>query len=117
MLTDDAKAYSARPFVISGTCKREDVISHKNLLESASHALQQSQVPHCRRLYCIASDGDSRRRRSMSLLTLTHSLPPSSPIFPLLSELRLFNLLCGEDDITADLDWKHVFKRFRNTLL
>ena len=25
--------------------------------------------------------------------------------------------MCGENDITADFDWKHVLKRFRNTLL
>jgi hypothetical protein len=29
----------------------------------------------------------------------------------------MFNLLCGSDDLNADLDWKHVLKRFRNTLL
>jgi len=117
LLTDDAKAYGARPFVISGTCKREDVISQKNLLETASRALQESQSSHRRRLYCIASDGDSRRRRAMALLSLTHFLPQSSPIFVALSRLRLFNLLCGNDDLTGDLDWRHVLKRFRNTLL
>jgi hypothetical protein len=34
-----------------------------------------------------------------------------------LSPLPLFNLRCGPDNITPDFDWKHVFKRFRNTLL
>ena len=53
----------------------------------------------------------------MALLTLTHSIPPSSPIFPALSQLRLFNLLCGKDDLNGDVDWKHIFKQFRNTLL
>jgi hypothetical protein len=117
LLTDDAKAYGARPFVISGTCKRKDVISQKNLLETASRALQESQSSHRRRLYCIASDGDSRRRRAMALLSLTHFLPQSSPIFVALSRLRLFNLLCGNDDLTGDLDWRHVLKWFCNTLL
>lgn len=117
LLTDDAKAYGARLFVISGTCKREDVVSQKNLIERASHALIDSQVTHRRRLYCISSDGDSRRRRAMALLTLTQSLPPTSPIFRALLDLRLFNLLCGDDDLNGEVDWKHVLKRFRNTLL
>jgi hypothetical protein len=117
LLTDDAKAYGARPFVISETCKREDVVSQKNLIERASRALIDSQVTHGRRLYCISSDGDSRRRRAMALLTLTQSLPPMSPIFRALSDLRLFNLLCGDDDLNGEVDWKHVLKRFRNTLL
>jgi hypothetical protein len=116
-LTDDAKAYAARPFVISGTCKREDIESQKKLLQVASSALQESQEGFSRRLYCIASDGDARRRRALAYLTLIRSVPPSSPIFSALSCLRLFNLLCGDDDRTPDFDWKHILKRFRNTLL
>ena len=69
------------------------------------------------RLYCLASDGDSRRRRALIAIALLHPLDPSSQIYPLLCNLSLFNLMCGENDITADFDWKHVLKRFRNTLL
>ena len=117
LLTDDAKAYAARPFVVSGTCKREDIESQKKLLHITSSALQESQKGFGHRLYCIASDGDARRRRAMALLTLTQSVPPSSPIFEILSCLRLFNMLCGDDDLTGDFDWKHILKRFHNTLL
>jgi hypothetical protein len=42
MLTNDAKAYAARPFVISGTCKRKDVEAQKKLLQLTSSALQDS---------------------------------------------------------------------------
>ena len=35
-------------------------------------------------------------------------LNPSSPIYPLLSQLALFNLSVGDDNITCDFDWKHV---------
>jgi hypothetical protein len=115
--TDDPKAYGACPFVISRTCKHEDVVSQKNLIERASHDLIDSQAVHRRHLYCISSDGDSRCRRAMALLTLTRSLPPTSPIFPVLLSLRLFNLLCGNDDLNGEVDWKHVLKRFCNGLL
>ena len=117
LLTNEAKAYAAWPFVVSGTCKHEDIESEKKLLHITSSTLQESQKGFGHRLYCIASDGDACRRRAMVLLTLTKSVPPSSPIFEILSCLRLFNKLCGDDDLTGDFDWQHILKRFRNTLL
>jgi hypothetical protein len=53
----------------------------------------------------------------MALITLIKSLPSDSPIYDVLSTLWLFNILCGDDDLTRDWDWKHILKRFRNTLL
>lgn len=50
-------------------------------------------------------------------ITLPHKLNPSSKLYELLSPLPLFNLRCGENDITCDFDWKHMFKQFCNTLL
>lgn len=117
LLTDNAKEYNARPFIISGSCKRETVAAQQDLLETASRILAETQLHHRHRLYCIASDGDARRRNAMARITLTAPLRETSPIHPILSSLRLFNLLCGEDDLTGDLDWKHILKRFRNTLL
>ncbi|RXW13478.1 hypothetical protein EST38_g12377 [Candolleomyces aberdarensis] len=35
----------------------------------------------------------------------------------MLSNLVFMNLYVGEDDITGDKDWKHVFKRLRNLLI
>src|SRR5262249_15303207 len=43
--------------------------------------------------------------------------PSNSPIHPLLANLPLLNLEVGEDDITADKDYKHVFKWLRNLLV
>lgn len=41
----------------------------------------------------------------------------TSPLYALLGDMRLFNLQTGKDGITLDKDYKHVFKRLRNTLL
>ncbi|KAI0054949.1 hypothetical protein BV25DRAFT_1816306, partial [Artomyces pyxidatus] len=118
LLTNNPGEYGARPFIISGTCKREEFTAHARLLEMAVHALRTSaDIPKHVRLYCVASDGESRRRRTFIRMAMQASLPPSSPIYGTLAPLRLFNLLCGEDELTADFDWKHVQKRFRNTLL
>ena len=69
------------------------------------------------RIVSIASDGESRRGAAFILLTFKQQLSPESPIYPLLKPLTFLNLHVGDDDLTCDKDWKHVFKRFRNLLL
>src|SRR5258708_1408472 len=59
----------------------------------------------------------SWRWASFNLLTFKQKLAPESPLFPLLSPLRFMDFHVGEDDLTCDKDWKHIFKRFRNLLL
>lgn len=48
---------------------------------------------------------------------MKHKLLPTSNIYPQLNLLLFMNLLVGDDNLTGDKDWKHVFKRFRNLLL
>ncbi|KAG6819936.1 hypothetical protein H0H93_007260 [Arthromyces matolae] len=117
ILSSNSTEYSARPFVISGSCKRESVEAQTTLLQTSITALTASQMDSNRRLYCVASDGDSRRRRALISIALCRELPATSKIYPLLAPLRLFNFFCGDDDLTSDFDTKHVLKRFRNTLL
>jgi hypothetical protein len=69
------------------------------------------------RIVSLASDGESRRGSAFILLTFKHRLPQQSPIYRLLQPLRFLNLHVGDDDLTCDKDWKHIFKRFRNLLL
>ena len=42
---------------------------------------------------------------------------PNSPLYSILKPLKFLNLHVGDDDLTCDKDWKHVFKRWRNLLL
>ena len=53
----------------------------------------------------------------MARLTFVAPLAPTSPIYEHLVHLHLLDLFIGADDIIADKDYKHVFKRLRNTLL
>jgi hypothetical protein len=69
------------------------------------------------RIVSIASDGESRRGAAFILLTFKRDLSSDSPIYPLLKPLTFLDLHVGDDDLTCDKDWKHVFKRFRNLLL
>lgn len=118
ILNNDPRHYTARPFLISGSCKRETVQSQTDLLTLSVNALRSSSsLPSNLRLYCIATDGDSRRRRALVPLTYAAPLSQTSRIFALLSPLKLFNLMCGIDELTMDFDYKHTAKRFRNTLI
>lgn len=111
----DPRRYAAHPFVVSGSCKREDVQSQKQLLQTAITAANDVKVEG--RLYCLSSDGDSRRRRATALLTLIHDLDPCSKLRETLGELTFFNYLCGDDEITANIDTLHLMKRMRNTCI
>ena len=65
----------------------------------------------------LASDGESRRGKALAELTYITPLAPSSLIYNYLAPLQLLDLFVGTDNITANKDYKHVFKRLRNTLL
>jgi hypothetical protein len=85
----------------------------KTVLDGVNSLQTQTKL----RITSIASDGETRRGTSFILLTFRSSLSPNSPIYPLLKPLRFLNLYVGNDDLTCDKDWKHVFKRWRNLFL
>jgi len=61
--------------------------------------------------------GESCRGKALAKLTYIVPLAPTSPIYEHVVHLDLLNLFVGTDDITADKDYKHVFKGLCNTLL
>ncbi|KAF8154653.1 hypothetical protein B0H34DRAFT_783778 [Crassisporium funariophilum] len=65
----------------------------------------------------LASDGRIRQGSSFILLTFKHQLLPQLLIYSILKPLNFLNLYVGNNDLTSDKDWKHVFKRFQNLLL
>ncbi|EIM87715.1 uncharacterized protein STEHIDRAFT_121332 [Stereum hirsutum FP-91666 SS1] len=119
ILTNRPQDYVARPFLISGTCKRETVTQHRRLVQSALTAIAAptSPIPRNVRIYVISTDGDSRRRQVLIDQTMNKEFPLQSAVFRAFELFDLFSRVCGEDEITNDADWKHVFKRLRNTLL
>ncbi|KAH9025375.1 hypothetical protein EDB85DRAFT_2075051 [Lactarius pseudohatsudake] len=98
--------WGSRPFIIAGTCKREGCDRHAQLISTGS-------MIGCP-LFSIASDGESRRGSALTKLTHIRPLDPGSELHVLLGNLRLMNLLVGNNDITADKDPKHVMKRCQN---
>ncbi|KAJ8517282.1 hypothetical protein ONZ45_g5524 [Pleurotus djamor] len=112
LLSGDTRIYSARPILVSGSCKRETGMAQAQLINTC---LIESQKRY--RVISIASDGESRRGEALVQLTFSKTLSPESPIYPLLAPLKFMNLEVGEDDIIADKDYKHVLKRGRNLVL
>ncbi|KAJ7592440.1 hypothetical protein C8J56DRAFT_1161638 [Mycena floridula] len=119
ILSANKRVYSARPMMISGTCKREKGPEHAVLLSMLIVALNQKMAAEKfnHRIVSIASDEETRRGSALTLLTLKHPLPPSSPIYSLLRVLIFLNLLVGGGDLAADRDFRHIFKRLLNLLL
>lgn len=117
LLSKDTRVYAARPILVSGDCKRETGTQHAQVIGTILEAVNSEKSMTHLRVTCISSDGETRRGTSFVLLTCKHALAPSSNIFTQIYPLRFMNMLVGDDDLTGDKDWKHVFKRFRNLIL
>lgn len=117
ILCKDHRIYPGRPVLVSGDCKRETGEEHAKLLQMALDGINELKDKTRLRIVSIASDGESRRGAAFIQLTFKQQLASSSPIYRLLQPLRFLDLHVGDDDLTCDKDWKHVFKRFRNLLL
>ncbi|KAI0283828.1 hypothetical protein BC826DRAFT_1093772 [Russula brevipes] len=99
------------------TCKREMAENHATLLQTVVNAANGKKDLTGLRIVSLASDGESRRGKALAKLMYVAPLAPSSPIYDQLVHLDLFDRFVGADDITADKDYKHIFKWLRNSLL
>jgi hypothetical protein len=88
-------------------------MEHAGLINTAYLGSQKSKL----RTISIASDGESWCGEALVPLAFKHELASTSPIYDMLHVLPLMNLKVGDDDITVDKDYKHVFKCLRNLLL
>ncbi|KAG6886090.1 hypothetical protein C0992_004688, partial [Termitomyces sp. T32_za158] len=117
ILSNNHCLYPARGILISGDCKCESGEEHAKVIKTTIDGVNSQKSINKLRIVSIASDGETRRGSALSALTFKRTLLESSNIFPLISPLLLMNLLVGDDDITADKDWKHVIKRLCNLIL
>ncbi|KAJ7444180.1 hypothetical protein FB451DRAFT_1149358 [Mycena latifolia] len=118
ILSDETRLYAARPVLISGDCKKETGPEHvRNILNPTIDGVNSKRDLTKLRIVSLASDGESRRGKAFIEKTFIRELSPTSNIHDLLKDLPFMNLWVGEDDLTGDKDYKHVFKRGRNRLL
>ena len=115
--SDQPGVYTAHLFVIAGTCKRENEFLQHEVLETARLALTNAQDQLGVRLYCITSDGDAKQRLATAKITLQHNIGMDSPLCHKLGDLRLFNYKVGPDDVSGDVEYKHLIKQLCNTAI
>ena len=115
IMSEDHCLYSALPALISGQCGRESGHEHAAIIHTTLDGVAKSSL----QTIFIALDGESRQGEALIHLTFKKHLETSSPIYPALSVLPLMNLEVGDNDITADKDYKHIyiFKCCQNLLL
>jgi hypothetical protein len=113
----DNRIYPGRPVLVSGDCKRETGEEHAQVIKTVIDGVDSLKDSTKLRIVSLASDGETRRGSAFILLTFKHRLLPQSPIYRLLQPLTFLDLHVGDDELTCDKDWKHIFKRFRNLLV
>lgn len=95
-------------------CKKETGLEHakviQTILDSVDSVCEKTKL----RITSVASDGEARQGAAFIELTFKYGLSPNSPIYSLLQPLRFLDLHIGDDNITCDKDYKHIFKQFRN---
>ena len=102
--------YIAQLFLISTTCKSETAEQHTNLLQLARRVCDENGLLTGGRVYCLASDGESQSGKALVALTEKWPLPELSPIYTLVHNLLLLNMMVGDQDVTSDKDYKHIMK-------
>jgi hypothetical protein len=107
----------AHPFVIAPTCKREAADGQSRLLSVMLKAANSCTSHIGGRAYCISSDGDGKHSLATLLLTFIHELDRNGELFKKICDLPLFDYHCGDDDITGNIDYKHICKCLRNSLI
>ena len=99
---------------MSGDCKRESGQQHAEVIKKVPKGVNNLKNKTQIRITSLASDGETRRGSAFVHLTFKCELSSQSPIFDLLQNLSFLNLFVGDDDLTCDKDYKHIFKRFQN---
>ncbi|KAI0068069.1 hypothetical protein BV25DRAFT_1875223 [Artomyces pyxidatus] len=100
------------PILAAPTCKHEDAndmeFIFKTLLDTWNSSAACSALGD---IWSVATDGDATRRAAGHRLFLKQRLHPSSTLYPTLSGMAGMNLYVGDNDVTLDFDFKHIWKR------
>ncbi|KIK97226.1 hypothetical protein PAXRUDRAFT_766452 [Paxillus rubicundulus Ve08.2h10] len=101
------------PLLAAPTCKSEDASDMEFIFNTLINAWKATGADQrVGPLWFIATDGDATRRKGGHKTFLHTTLPITSPLYGMLSNLPGLNLHTGNDLVTLDFDFKHVFKRF-----
>jgi hypothetical protein len=103
----------AIPIILSATCKHGIISDSVRLIMTGLRAWKLSAFGESLRgpIWSIASDGDATRRASMYAICMTHKISETCSLYRCLHGCVGLNLWVGENNLTMDFDYKHIFKR------
>ncbi|KAI0072081.1 hypothetical protein K474DRAFT_1686804 [Panus rudis PR-1116 ss-1] len=99
----------AFPVLVSPTCKTKE--------STVLNAWKSVGANLFGPVWSFASDGDAGRRSMVYDMFMKYTVGPMHRLYQYLGGLPGLNLCTGEDDITADFDWKHEIKRIGRVFL
>lgn len=113
-----AEKYGAIPIILSATCKRGTVSDSVHLIMTGLRAWKYSVFGESLRgpIWSITSDGDATRRTSLYSICMRWKLSDKCGLYRRLRGCVGLNLWVGENNLTMDFDYKHVFKRMYSLL-
>ena len=105
---------SKAQFVVAlPTCSKDEIEYQANLIDNiSSNFAQKNGAPFLN----WSTDGDPSRRQIFTSLC-SYSLSNSSPIYPMISKMKLIDTLVGRNEETTNYDAKHLAKRIRTCLI
>ncbi|KAG2364529.1 hypothetical protein BDR07DRAFT_1375049 [Suillus spraguei] len=101
------------PILAALTCKTvntddmQGVLSHAIGCWKATGAAVQVGL-----IWLVATDGDATQRAAGHQLFVKNPLSPESSLYSILANMPGLNTLMGDNEITLDFNFKHIFKRF-----
>ncbi|KAI0791765.1 hypothetical protein C8Q75DRAFT_715496 [Abortiporus biennis] len=101
------------PILAAPTCKQESAVDMKMLMELLVETYQCSRASQLiGPLWSFATDGDATQWAAGYALFVKTKLTSSSLLYPTLSHMPGLNLYTGNNEVTLDFDYKHIFKWF-----
>jgi hypothetical protein len=99
------------PILAAPTCKMENLATMMEILTMAQDWWQETGAEaHFGPIFSFATDRDSTHRGTGHHLFVKTELPKMSKLYGTLSCMPGLNLATGDDEITLDFYYKHIFK-------
>ncbi|KAG2740642.1 hypothetical protein P692DRAFT_201842448 [Suillus brevipes Sb2] len=101
------------PILAVPTCKNEGASDMESILARAIDCWDRTGAStSVGSIWSLATDGDATRRAAGHKLFVKLPLPMESPLYGMLSNMPGLNLCMGENEVTLDFNFKHVFKYY-----
>ncbi|KIK44260.1 hypothetical protein CY34DRAFT_23175 [Suillus luteus UH-Slu-Lm8-n1] len=100
------------PVLAAPTCKTENAADMEGVLTRAIERWSATGAnTRVGPVWSFATDGDATRRAAGHRLFVKKPLSSDSPLYATLSDMPGLNTLTGDNEVTLDFDFKHIFKR------